>query len=109
MNDKSGYAGLVMLLFTLHARKQLQMRKDHDHTVVLRTSSFQRTIHVVDELCKKLGIEIDISTRTKQRVINELVESKLLTLEVDEGHNKVGLSNKIFQELMEELRIGATF
>ena len=74
------YASLATILFVVNDK---------------RAPSIEETITYVDMLAKKLGIKVDVSMRTKYRVIQELITSGIFEAENEFANKKVGFSKKL--------------
>jgi hypothetical protein len=81
----STYSSLVSIVFLIHRDEM--------------STSINGAIRSIDTLCKKLGIECDLSHMTKYRIILELLESKILVSRKSNKNKKLRLSKTILDLL----------
>ncbi|HVQ00399.1 MAG TPA: hypothetical protein VMT57_02680 [Candidatus Thermoplasmatota archaeon] len=77
----STYAGLVVIVFV-----------NHRNAV---SKSIESAIRATDALCVQLGLDNDLSHMTKYRIVNELLQSKLLVAIRTKKYKKLRLAQKI--------------
>jgi hypothetical protein len=81
----STYSSLVSIVFIIHSDEI--------------STSINGAIRSIDKLCKKLGIECNLSHMTKYRIILELLESKILVSRKTNKNKKLRLSKTIIDLL----------
>lgn len=79
------YASLVTIIFVIH--------KDHIAT------SIDGALREVDQLCKELGLQCDLSHMTKYRIISDMLKNNLLITRKTKKNKKLRLSKAIRNKL----------
>lgn len=79
------YASLVTIIFVIH--------KDHIAT------SIDGALREVDQLCKELGLQCDLSHMTKYRIISDMLKHNLLITRKTKKNKKLRLSKAIRNKL----------